>query len=161
MWLIASLVRRLRGFKRLQHINTGVTAAAAPLLFPDKELEWDAIFHPKPTLAGDLEAKSIANWRRLYGPERAALVDHLRKAVLKFDDGNDVLARWAQQKRDGLRIGSDEFNFHFGNGMWVRNVLRELLPDDCLPDVIYDGGKKFRNWDDFYHGALDELAGQS
>ena len=35
--------------------------------------------------------------------------------------------------------------FHFGNGLWVRNLLREQLTDGELP---------LADWDDYYLGVL-------
>ena len=43
---------------------------------------------------------------------------------------------------------------HFGAGMAIRNLLREVLPDDQLPPVVYEGGQEYRNWDDHYLGAI-------
>jgi hypothetical protein len=46
---------------------------------------------------------------------------------------DDLLAKWKDQRARGVRIGSHETVFHFGRGMWVRNTLRDQLPDDELP----------------------------
>lgn len=48
--------------------------------------------------------------------------------------------------------------FHFGTGMVVRNCLREVIRDEELPAVDYDG-REFRNWDDWYHSVLERLIG--
>jgi hypothetical protein len=55
-------------------------------------------------------------------------------------------------------IGGDEPWFHsLGAGMAVRNLLRRQYTDGELPPVKYDDGSEYRNWDDFYLGALMDL----
>lgn len=50
----------------------------------------------------------------------------------------EILLKWKDQH-------SDEGVFHFGNGLWVRNLLREQLTDGELP---------LADWDDYYLGVL-------
>ena len=54
--------------------------------------------------------------------------------------------KWKDQHARGISIGSDEGVFHFGTGMWVRNLLRDQLTDGELPYPP--------DWDDYYMGAL-------
>lgn len=94
--------------------------------------------------------KSIADWQNLPLVDRLRCLDHLRMVMA---DHPVVMARWRRQAAEGMAIGSDDIRFHFGAGMAVRNVLRQVMTDDKLP-----GPEAFRNWDDFYYGAIDELA---
>lgn len=47
---------------------------------------------------------------------------------------------------------------HFGMGMHVRNLLREVIKDDELPPVEYDDECSYQNWDDYYIPVLEEAA---
>jgi hypothetical protein len=62
-------------------------------------------------------------------------------------------AEW--EKKHGFSIPSP---FHFGTGMQIRNCLREVIRDEELPAVDYDG-HDFRNWDDWYHSVLERMLG--
>lgn len=48
---------------------------------------------------------------------------------------------------------------HFGFGMGVRNVLREVVKDDELPPLRHFDGRFYSNWDDWYVEVLEEAAG--
>lgn len=108
--------------------------------------------------AGDLRAWCRANWDRVPEGQRKLCLEHLRTYVT-----DEYLDKWRAQRARGEEIGSDVTAFHFfGGGMQIRNVLREVLPDDQLPAVVgpdgnYPPGEVVRNWDDFYTGALEEL----
>lgn len=103
--------------------------------------------------AGEMEALGIANWKRIDPATRRLCADHLRMVI---GDHPAVLERWRDQKRRGIAPGSDDVRFHFSGGMAVRNVLRQVLLDHRLP-----GPEAERNWDDFYMGAIDEIASES
>lgn len=93
----------------------------------------------------DLQIWSRDNWKRIPEAKREECINHLHGWI-----PYDQLSQW---KENGF--GSD---FHmFGGGMQIRNRLRDILKDDDLPPVAYRGGAFFRNWDDYYMGALDEL----
>lgn len=89
---------------------------------------------------------SIDNWKQLPLQTRQRCVKHLRRSLLAHRLGPIILQRWHRQYRDGMAPGSDQPNFHFGAGMAVRNILRQVCPDGDLM-MSY-------NWDDFYIGAI-------
>ena len=154
------------GMKRIAYIKTEAkpeTSQPAPLTFPNHPVNFDVINDivnsHKPEPVGDLDLWSIANWQRLPASVRKQCVDHLHDVLSKAIDWSELSAKWKQQKADGIRIGSDQYCFHFGSGRFVRNVLREVLADERLPEVI-DNGHPMRHWDSHYYGAIDELAGR-
>ena len=101
--------------------------------------------------AGEHAAKQIAAWKSLPEVSRKLALDHLRMSLTHAtgQGGREALAKWKAQKAAGIEIGSDDCRFHFSGGMAVRNILRQVCADP--------GG----NWDDYYYGALDELAGET
>jgi hypothetical protein len=98
---------------------------------------------------------SIENWNRLSEHDRAVCLDHLRSTMQGWPH---IVERWRKQVAAGEEIGSDDVRFHFGGGMAVRNILRQVLPDYKLPKIKQSDGTLAQNWDDFYHGALHALA---
>lgn len=48
--------------------------------------------------------------------------------------------------------------YHFGTGMGIRNLLRDVIKDDELPPVMY-GDLAAQNWDDYYVEVMEEAAG--
>lgn len=117
-----------------------------------------AVILPRGTPRSDLDIWCRANWDRAPAEQRAACVAHLRRFFPP-----EVRRLIKQQHAQGERIGSHDPCFHFGGGMAVRNALREVLRDEDLPPVVgpaggYPEGQVVRNWDDFYMGALEELA---
>ena len=121
--------------------------------------------HERPR--GALEIWSEANWARLPDQIRNDVEQHLRDQVPA-----EVLDRWRDQHRRGMRIGSDDPAFHFGVAMAVRNACREQLTDMELPPVTVDhegkaygqrdayviGDNAGGNWDDYYFGVLAAIA---
>jgi len=83
------------------------------------------------------------NFARLTQDQQERCIAYLRVKV-----PNTARAEWQDQAARGVRIGSTDLRFHFGVGMAVRNVLREVVPDDALPG---------EQWDDYYRGALYAL----
>jgi hypothetical protein len=111
---------------------------------------------------GALEAWSEANWAKLPELIRHDVEQHLRDQVPV-----EVLERWRDQHRRGIRIGSDDRMFHLDVGMQVRNACREQLTDGELPTVRIDHrGAPYNvssnmpggNWDDYYFGVLAAIA---
>lgn len=100
------------------------------------------------------------NWYRIDKAKREEIVAMLRKEL------NMDSFRIAMQKNPYGWPTKDMW--HFGQGMQVRNLLREKgFTDDQLPPVPYEialegGGSKHieevRNWDDFYTAALEAAA---
>lgn len=105
----------------------------------------------------DLQAWSVKNWERIPEADRKRCLDHLQVALLATPEGQQALALWAVQVKQARDIGSDDMQFHFGGGIWVRNRLRDVLGDEKLPGVIYRDHGMVRNWDDYYIGALHAL----
>lgn len=100
---------------------------------------------------GELEVRCRNNWDEIPAETRRKLIEHLHRAVPKT-----IQQKWRDQHNKGHRIGSDTPFFHmFDGGMAIRNLLREVLPDDQLP--LAKQRSVDRNWDDFYTGALEEL----
>lgn len=165
---IRNAMRHL-GMKRLKYINTidddqiklipQSAATEREFRFPNHASNLDEIIAAhKPSPVDDVDRANIKNWSRLPRSVRALCIQHLYEVLSKAIDWPGVEVKWKQQKRDGLRIGSDELMFHYGTGMFIRNVLREVVPDKCLPEVI-DNGHPMHNWDSFYIGCLDEMVG--
>lgn len=115
---------------------------------------------------GKLEIWSEANWSRVPELVRKDVEGHLRAEL--EEHAPEVLAKWRDQHKRGVRIGSDDPMFHFGVGMSVRNACRDQLLDEELPAVASDpDGKPYPkhatmrivgNWDDFYFGVLAAIA---
>lgn len=106
----------------------------------------------KPMTKAELDAFCRANWNRIPPEQRKRLLDDLREFVPA-----DVIGAWKHQHEQGQDIGGEGFHM-FGGGMAVRNRLRQTMKDDELPPVTYPDGQQHQNWDDFYTGALQELA---
>ena len=85
-----------------------------------------------------------ANFARLTQDQQERCVAYLRVKVPAV-----ARAEWGDQVARGISIGCTDPRFHLGVGMAVRNVLREVVPDDALPG---------EQWDDYYRGALYALA---
>lgn len=112
-------------------------------------------------MSTELVKWSRKNWNKIPQLVRNDCLNELRAAV-----PTPVLQHWLNQHRAGQEIGSDDEFFHHSVGQTVRNVLRKQLTDEKLPPVVgpdggYPKGEKVRNWDDFYMGALQELAERS
>lgn len=114
--------------------------------------------HERP--AGDLELRSESNWLSLPEDVRDRCVAAIHGAIAQ-GEGPGLLARWRDQAARGIRIGSDDPWFHHSIGTAVRNICRRVLPDEHLPSThlqYRDGRSEFRNWDDFYMGAIGAVA---
>jgi hypothetical protein len=93
-------------------------------------------------LPSTLQARAVAHLRSKLSP---GALDYLRAFRKDHPD-------W-----DGLE--GDITPFHFGTGMSVRNVLREVIKDDELPVVKYNHYAtpiEAQNWDDWYAWVLEE-----
>lgn len=97
-------------------------------------------------------------WVRMPIPLREKAVNHLRSKLGEsfLDDVRTLVAesdlgRWHPP------------GFHFGQGMWIRNLLRQVIPDSELPAMndIYgdDGPEPIQNWDDYYIPCIEAAAG--
>lgn len=109
------------------------------------------------TPRGILDADEEARWREWNSIHKQEAVRHLREELRSAPP--ELLETWRRQYREGKRIGSNDPNFHFGNGMMIRNYLRHQCPDDRLPLVDYGNGNSYQNWDDWYLPALREALG--
>lgn len=92
------------------------------------------------------------------GPHRV-LPDELRERAVEHLRAH-ISAETAEQIRD-LQAADPELWWavhHFGMGMTVRNLLREVIEDDELPPVPYDDERSYQNWDDYYIPVLEEAA---
>lgn len=92
----------------------------------------------------DTDRWVIANWQALPAELRGRCVQHLRSVVPA-----KVVETWRAQRAREIAPGSESLRFHFEVGMQVRNALRDAAADDQLPTG---------NWDDYYVGAIDDLA---
>jgi hypothetical protein len=100
-----------------------------------------------------IEAHSRQLWNLIPERWRLRCLAHLKAEMEKNNASRDILEGWRTAKRNGVSISSTDSFFHFGVGMWVRNTLRDVLPDSNNTDRSTPVGK----WDDVYMGALDEL----
>lgn len=91
----------------------------------------------------ELKTWCHANWMTIPAEQREKVLAHLRGWIKPGD------SRAARAHR----------GFHLlGGGMQIRNRIRDVMMDDELPGVMYDGhSKPMKNWDDYYTGALDDL----
>jgi hypothetical protein len=92
-----------------------------------------------------LQQKSEENWARVPEEKRKLCVEHLRSLILPDEE---------EELRGMFETGNFDGWFHFGGGMGIRNVLRQVMKDGELPGVEYEGGLEYQNWDDFYMAAL-------
>lgn len=97
----------------------------------------------------ELRQWSRDNWNKIDPLIRKDCVDHLDGWISPTDI------------HQLIKHGYDFPHFHHFGGMALRNRLRDVLTDGELPEVtIGSDGKPYgpwRNWDDYYTGALDEL----
>lgn len=101
----------------------------------------------------DCALYSIGRWNKLGEGLRKTVLDHLRTSLLQStgEGGRKALAKWRDQRARGIQCGSDDIRFHFSGGRAVRNIIRQVVRDDKLPD---------QNWDDYYYGAISALAAE-
>jgi hypothetical protein len=98
----------------------------------------------------NLDKWSRANWNTLPQSERDICIKQIHTHVPYA-----TLNTWKAQYQSGEDIGGHLF--HFGGGMSVRNLLREVMLDSELPGVLYkEHNEVMHNWDDYYIGALQE-----
>lgn len=122
--------------------------------------------HERPR--GKIEIWSEANWARVPELVRNDVEQHVRH--LLEEQVPDMLAKWRDQHKRGIQIGSDDPVFHLSVGMAIRNACREQLADGELPPVTVDHeGQPYGrlanpphngslNWDDYYFGVLAAIA---
>lgn len=117
-----------------------------------KEKIVDFHFSTREEKLSNYDYECIERWLELPKEVRRKCLDLLDQHVSK-----EILDHWLDQYQRGIRIGSDDAVFHFGIGMSIRNLFREVLMDDGLPLVRYEDGGLYRNWDDFYYGGIAEF----
>lgn len=104
--------------------------------------------------AGPAALASIERWQTVRRKVRRLAIGHLRDSMTKWPE---VFKRWQDQDSRGMELGSDDTNFHFMAGMAMRNILRQVVDDVLLPQVVQSDGEPASNWDDFYYGAVHAL----
>lgn len=70
-----------------------------------------------------------------------------------------ILIKWRDSylKHGTIQLPDERPN-HLTEGMTVRNLLRQVLPDEELPPILYPWvNQLITNWDDYYLGAMIEL----
>lgn len=132
---VADGSRRLTGGSDVMPLNTTQRAVLA-----------------KAKLRGTLDDWCRANWERVPEKARRACIDLLRARLPAA-----AVDLMRLQHERGMRIGSHDPGFHLYYGLMIRNILRAVLRDDELPEVVQLKGGVTRNWDDFYTGALEAL----
>lgn len=135
--------------KRVVHVHVD-DEGGAPLEFPDRPIITNGDANERPLDAFTIW--SIGNFKRIDSATRRTLVTELRRSlpgwlIMKFED----------QFKRGVVLGSHNVFFHHNEGMAIRNILRDMLPDNKLPLTQYPGYPAWRNWDDCYLGALYEM----
>ena len=104
-------------------------------------------------LPPDLQKKAVEYLRFRLDPDSIKYLRELHERDPEWGDELTAEQHEEMKKKYGFTVPSP---FHFGTGMAIRNVLREVIKDDELPGVHYDEGE-MHNWDDWYHGVLNEL----
>ncbi len=98
------------------------------------------------------EGIRMNNWDRV-DPEFKKKVEDFLRGYLK--EAAPSFREAIAKNPDGWYAGF----WHFGQGMAIRNALRDAgFKDDMLPAVEYDVGGKMesmRNWDDYYVEAIE------
>lgn len=114
----------------------------------------------EPKLLSSLDAFSETNWARVPKKLQEQALKPLREFIENLTDDYSLrlVEKWRNQYSNGYRIGSDDIIFHLGLGMHIRNILRQGLLDEYLPEVEYPEGSA-KNWDDYYMAALREALG--
>lgn len=91
-------------------------------------------------------------WLSIPEEQRERIVAHLLNELdPKFFD--EVRTAHAEDPEHWATKGPNFF--HIFGGMAIRNLLRDVLKDDELPEAPYPDGKSFTNWDDYYTQAIE------
>ena len=99
--------------------------------------------------AFDPDSWSVELWAEVPQPVRKIVEQHVAAHLPA-----KTLAKLRDLHARKIPIGSDGAFFHFGGGMVVRNLCRQLLTDDELAAHCPFGG----DWDNFYIGVLAAIA---
>lgn len=97
----------------------------------------------------ELQDWSFNNFRKIPIEDRKLLY-----ALLARDIPDDVFDLMLNNHLEDKYVFEGFDMAHFGVGMSIRNLLRKGMTDDRLPPVVYEGGQEYRNWDDYYLGAI-------
>jgi hypothetical protein len=115
-------------------------------------------------------AESRKNWEKVPPELREKCVKHLRDNFTQsvYDHINGLREREGDDWPSASEVGPEDeaemilkygfcvpSPFHFGTGMAIRNLLREVVKDAELPPVDYDD-QPMQNWDDYYIAAVEE-----
>ncbi len=114
------------------------------------DLKQRAVDHIKANLTED-QLRQIREWHEEFGSEWATA---------------DLTPPDKKKEQEDAAGFSLPFVFHMGAGMGIRNLLREVIKDEELPDArglgwpdYDDSPEPVRNWDDFYTQVLEAAAG--
>ena len=105
------------------------------------------------TLPPELQKKAVDHLHETLAPESLQYLRDLKARDPEWGDELTPEQHEESKTKYGFTIPAP---FHFGTGMAIRNLLREVIKDEELP-VVYYGAMEARNWDDWYHGVLEEL----
>jgi hypothetical protein len=95
-----------------------------------------------------------ARWAAVPAELKERIVAHLRDQLAPED------LEWIRTQHSEDPDGwATKRGWHFFGGMGIRNLLREVVPDDQLPLAPYPDGDQHANWDDYYVQALEAAAG--
>lgn len=97
----------------------------------------------------ELQDWSFNNFRKIPIEDRKRLY-----ALLAADVPDEVFDQLLNNHLEDKYVFEGFEMAHFGLGMGIRNLLRQGMTDDRLPPVVYEGGQEYRNWDDYYLGAI-------
>jgi len=103
------------------------------------------------TVTDPIEVWSYENWNKLHPDLREDIVKHLLKSIPESN-----LKQLLEERKKVNSFMQIPF-FHFGFGMGLRNLCRDIFLDSQLPDVKQPNGQMAKNWDDFYLGACYDL----
>ena len=108
-------------------------------------------------LPPELQKKAVDHLRDTLHPDSIQYLRELHERDPEWGDELTAERREEMKEKYGFVV---PVPFHFSTGMTIRNILRGAIKDSELPGVQYPEGE-MHNWDDWYHGVLNELVNDS
>lgn len=107
-------------------------------------------------LPPELQERAVEHLRKSLHPDSIKYLCELHARDPEWGDELSEEQHKEYERKYGFTVPAP---FHFGTGMAIRNLLREVILDEELP-VVHYGAHEARNWDDWYHGVLEKLVAE-